>query len=112
MFPRLRKVAKQTAKLKQDPKLWLNRHELLIELHKACEIAEVEGTVTLHQFRHGSATWLVTPIDDGGMGYQSSQVFTNFGHVDDKQIQQTYGRLDKEVKANKFRDYVSELMPN
>ena len=94
VFPRLRKVAKQTAKLKQDPKLWFNRHELIQELHYVCDVNEI-GNVTLHQLRHATATWMVGPVVTGGLGYSPDRSFQFFGHKDQKQINdlcQSYGR--------------------
>ena len=109
VFPRLRKVAKQTAKLKQDPKLWFNRHELIQELHYVCDVNEI-GNVTLHQLRHATATWMVGPVVTGGLGYSPDRSFQFFGHKDQKQINEIYANLMEEEKAHRNQEYFDDLM--
>lgn len=109
VFPRLRKVAKQTAKLKQDPKLWFNRHELIQELHYVCDVNEI-GNVTLHQLRHATATWMVGPVVTGGLGYSPDRSFQFFGHKDQKQINEIYANQMEEEKAHRNQEYFDDMM--
>ena len=109
VFPRLRKVAKQTAKLKQDPKLWFNRHELIQELHYVCDVNEI-GNVTLHQLRHATATWMVGPVVMGGLDYSPDSSFQFFGHKDQKQINEIYANLMEEEKVHRNQEYFDDLM--
>ena len=96
---------------KEDLYDYQKQKNILRELNRVCEIQNIDK-YEVAMFRHGTATWMVSDVEDGGLGFTESQAKDYFGHTTNAMIEQTYARLDKERTARRTITTFSSLMEN
>lgn len=89
----------------RDPANRLNyqtQKNILRELNAVCKAVDVPKTNT-QMFRHGCAIWLITPVENGGLGYKREDVYQFFGHSNARMVDEVYARMNKEQRDAKTK---------
>ena len=89
----------------RDPENRMNyktQKNILRELNTVCEAAGVPKTDT-QMLRHGCAIWLITPVENGGLGYKREDVYQFFGHSNARMVDEVYARMNKEQRDAKTK---------
>lgn len=97
------------AKKKEDRvKDYQKQKNILRELDRVCS-AEGLPKTDVQMLRHACATWLVTDVDHGGMGYEESRARDYFGHTSDAMLRDVYAKLNKKQRANRTSETFKEI---
>lgn len=107
VFPNIDAKGKSKKEKLQD---YQKQKNILRELDRVCSDEDVMIPKTdVQMLRHACATWLITDLEHGGMGYEESRARDYFGHTSDDMLRNVYAKLDKRQRANRTSETFSGI---